>query len=251
MGMSNMFYPNDPRRRYQPVRMTGKDQRPTVEDFEKLAAAYRELKERHEQQVATIEQQSKQLAQQSNELAIKGEALQRQGADLKQTESELMWARAALEQTQKEMSATQEEDWRDKYAALQAETENLRKRWDQRYATQLNEARNQILLDMLPLADHLELALQHGSALNSAEGQSFVANIESTRRAFMDTLKRYGVEQMEAQDQPFDPHLHEAVGAIMTEQTPADHVAQVVRSGYRDGERVLRPARVLVSKGSG
>jgi molecular chaperone GrpE len=200
--------------------------------------------------VATIEQQAKQLAEQSNELVIKGEALQRQGADLKQTEADLLWTRAALEQAQKEMSAAEEEDWRDRYATLQAEMENLRKRWEQRYTAQINEARNRILLDMLPLADHLDLALQHSGALKSEEGQSFIANIESTRRAFLDTLKRYGVERMDAQNQPFDPHLHEAVGSIVAEQTPADHVAHVVQSGYFDGERVLRPARVMVSKGA-
>jgi molecular chaperone GrpE len=249
--MTNIFHPNDPRRRYQPVRMAGMDQRPTVEDFEKLAAAYRELKERHDQQVATIEQQAKQLAEKNSELAIKNEALQRQGADLKQTEADLLWTRAALEQAQKELAGANAEGWREKYAALQAEVDNLRKRWEQRYTAEINEARNRILADMLPLADHLDLALQHAGAVNGGEGQSFVADIESTRRAFLETLKRYGVERMEAQGQPFDPRLHEAVGAIVAEQTPADHVAQVVQSGYLDGERVLRPARVVVSRGAG
>ena len=65
----------------------------------------------------------------------------------------------------------------------------------------------------------------------------------------METLKRYGVERLEAQGQPFDPNHHEAVGFIVDGKTPADHVAEVVQTGYMDGERVLRPARVVVSRG--
>ena len=61
---------------------------------------------------------------------------------------------------------------------------------------------------------------------------------------------------MEAQGQPFNPEVHEAVGQIPSQEVPEDHVAQVVRAGYvekeqgEDGkDRLLRPARVLVSKG--
>jgi molecular chaperone GrpE len=204
-----------------------------------LVAAYRDLKTRHEQQTKTLEEKI-------SELSIKDEALQRQGADLKQTESDLLWTRAALEQVQKEQA--EGGNWQERYAQLQAEVENLRKRWEQRYTAEINEARNSILADMLPLADHLDLALQHGG--DDANLQGFINNIEATRRAFLETLKRYGVERLDALGKPFDPTLHEAIGYLVDAQTPADHVAQVVQTGYMDGDKILRPARVVVSRGA-
>lgn len=250
MGMSNIFYPNDPRRPYRPARMSSPAPRLTVEDYEKLAAAYQELKGRFEQQVKRIEEQQKQLEAQKTELSIKDEALQRQSADLKQLESDLLWTRAALDQAQKAQEDEAGENWQERYIALQAEVENLRKRWEQRYTAEVQEARNRILADMLPLADHLDLALQHAGSLDAEQMQTFVANIEATRRAFLETLKRYGVERHDPQGQPFDPNRQEAVGHIVDGQTPADHVARVIQAGYLDGERILRPARVLVSKGA-
>jgi molecular chaperone GrpE len=246
--MTNIFYPNDPRRPQRPVRMPGPEARPTLDDYEKLVAAYGELKQRADQQAKTLEEQAKQLEQQKSELSIKDEALQRQGADLKQTESNLLWTRAALEQLQQEQA--EGGNWQERYTELQTEVENLRKRWEQRYTAEINEARNHILADMLPLADHLDLALQHAGAVEGANAQSFVANIEATRRAFLETLKRYGVERVEAQGQPFDPNRHEAVGYVVDGQTPAEHIIQVLQPGYMDGDRVLRPARVVVSRGA-
>lgn len=248
--MSNIFYPNGPRRNYRGGRPPGVESQLTVEDYEKLAAAYQELKQRFEQQVATIEEQTRRLGEQKNALTIKDEALQRQSADLKQTESDLLWTRAALEQAQKERESAVNDNWQERYLSLQAEVENLRKRWEQRYTAEVNEARNRILTDMLPLADHLDLALQHAGGLDASNVQTFVANIEATRHAFLETLKRYGVERLDAQGEPFDPNRHEAVGYLVDQQTPADHVAQVLQAGYMDGDRVLRPARVAVSRGT-
>jgi molecular chaperone GrpE len=76
-----------------------------------------------------------------------------------------------------------------------------------------------------------------------------VSNIEATRRAFLETLRRYGVERVDPQGEPFDPNVHEAIGHAPVEGVPADHVAQVVQAGYVEGDRVIRPARVLVSAG--
>jgi molecular chaperone GrpE len=250
MGMSNIFYPNNPRRPYRPARVANPETRLTIEDYEKLAAAYQELKGRFDQQVKSIEEQQKQLEAKKTELSIKDEALQRQSADLKQLESDLLWTRAALDQAQKAHEDEAAENWQERYVTLQAEVENLRKRWEQRYTAEVQEARNRILADMLPLADHLDLALQHAGSPDAEHGQSFVANIEATRRAFLETLKRYGVERLDPKGQPFDPNRHEAVGHLVDGQTPADHVAQVLQAGYVDGERLLRPARVIVSKGT-
>jgi molecular chaperone GrpE len=98
----------------------------------------------------------------------------------------------------------------------------------------------------------LELALQHADAVRAEPaGKAFVGNIESTLRAFWEALRRYGVELQQPLGKPFDPEQHEAVGQIVSQETPPGHVAHVVQSGYMEGDRLLRPARVILSQERG
>lgn len=236
-----MSYMYDPRNRRRPGAMQPSPAgMPTLDDFAKLAKAWQE-------QQAQIEALKHELQQRASELAIRDEALRRQGEDLKKTQSDLLWTQAALAELRGAGNADGE-GWQDRYVRLQAEVDTLRRRWEQRAADDTAEARRTLLRDMLPLADHLELALSHRDALEGESGVAFAANIEATLRAFLDALRRYGVERQAPLGQMFDPEQHEAVGQIDAAGTPPGHVAHVVQSGYREGERLLRPARVLVSR---
>lgn len=249
------FYYNNPygRRRAVPG---PQNPGPTLEDYRAVVAAYQELQaqtERQAQELAArqreLAEKNRQLTEQGRDLEIKAEALQRQGADLKQVEAELVWTKAALQQQER---SEQEEGaegatWRERYMRLQAELDNLRRRWEQRFTVETAEARHAILRDMLPLADHLEMALRHGEILEGDQARDFLRNIEATYQAFFDTLRRYGVEPIAAQGRPFDPNLHEAVGRIQSEAVPSGAVAEVVQTGYLEGDKLLRPARVLVN----
>ena len=243
-----MSYLYDPRGRRRPAVQppSAGGGMPTLEDYAALAQAYRELTARHDAQ--TRENEARRT-----ELAIRDEALHRQAEDLKKTQSELVWTRAALEQARaepaRETPSVEGDDWKEKYLRLQAEVDNLRRRWEGRFASETAEARRAILRDMLPLADHLEMALEHAEALDMSAG-TFVESIRSTLRAFLDTLRRYGVEPQSPLGQPFDPQHHEAVGKAPHAETPQGHVAHVVRSGYMEGDALLRPARVIVSEGA-
>lgn len=242
-----MSYSVDPFGRRRRVARNVQPGQPTLEDYQALAQAYQELK-------AQLESTRQQLNETARELQIKNEALHRQSADLKNLEGELVWAKAALNSqeprrsTPAEKSGDEDADWKDRFLRLQAEIDNLRKRWEHRLENETIEARHRILLDMLPLADHLELAMRHGEALSDPEGREFLRNVEATQRAFLDTLRRYQVEQIAALGARFDPELHEAVGQIHQDDVPPDTVVQVVQSGYREGERLLRPARVMISR---
>lgn len=209
-------------------------------------------------------EQAQVISEQKEQLRIKSNAIQQQTQDIKKLDAELLWMRAALEQAEKAQNDAQADvDWQEKYARLQAETDNLRKRLESRASEKVREERNRVLMDMLPLADHLELALQHSESLDEAsspesdaraEGNqessaiNFMNNIRATQSAFLSTLQRYDIEPIKALGEPFDPTLHEAVGQTDLTDVPTDHVAQVLQTGYRDGERLLRPARVIVSK---
>ena len=187
------------------------------------------------------------LKAKAGELAIKDEALHRLSEDLKQAESELFFLRAA-QRSQADESADAS-SWQQRYENLQSEMEQVRKRWEQRLGGEVADARNRILTDMLPLADHLEMAIQYAHSFQGEQAAAFIGNIESVHRAFLETLRRYGVERIDPKGELFDPHKHEAVGKVNNGGVPPDHVVQVLHSGYIDGDRVLRPARVIVSKG--
>ncbi len=248
------FYDPYGRRRAANMPQPGTGGRVSMEDVQQLAQAYQQLAAAYEQQTRDLDAsrrdsvaQAKNLAEVRQELAIKNEALQRQSADLKQVEAELVWTRAALQQQdQAAQPDAEEQSWRRRYEQLQAEVDALRKRWELRFETETTAARHAILTDMLPLADHLEMALQHGAELTGEQAQEYVRNIGVTYQAFLATLRTYGVVPLDALGKPFDPNLHEAVGRVQDGETSSGHVAQVIRTGYVEGDRLLRPARVLV-----
>lgn len=248
---------------YDPYGRRGAPRRsPTIDDYNALVQEYQKLQQqagRTQEQVAAlqsqVERQAAELKEVRQELEIKSEALHKQADALKETESELVWARAALQQQEsqqekvKQASESEELPWKERYARLQADLENMRKRWEQRFQTEVTGARHQILQDMLPLADHLDLALQHVDNLNDQPSKDFVSNIQATRQAFLDSLGRYGIQRIDPLHAEFDPEVHEAIGHIPSDEVPADHIAVVTRAGYREDGKLLRPARVLVSSG--
>lgn len=258
--MTNPYHPFDPRARRPGAMRPSEPALPTLEDYEELVKAYRELQSRFVElskafKEKEIEALSKDelIKRQSIEAQTKDEVIKRQSDDVRQLdttikklETEILWLRAAV---QEKKATPEEESWQERYQRLQSEVDSLRKRWEQRYAASVVEARHQILQDMLPLADHLDLALQHAGPVHDEQTRNFVENLESTRRAFLETLRRYGIERMNAEGALFDPNRHEAIGYVEHAETPAQHVIQVVQAGYLEGEKLLRPARVIVSKG--
>ena len=84
-----------------------------------------------------------------------------------------------------------------------------------------------------------------------AEGsiKSFIEGVELTARELQAALSRHGVKKMEPAGDKFDPNFHQAMFEIPDETLPAGTVIEVVQSGWKIGERVLRPALVGISKG--
>lgn len=127
-----------------------------------------------------------------------------------------------------------------------AETENLKKRLlkekeeFQKYATE------SLVAELLPVLDHLDLALAHGRGNEACK--DFVVGVDMTRKAFIDILGRHGVAEFGEKGEPFNPESHEALGMASLTDLPADTVAQVVQKGYTLRGRLLRPAKVMVNK---
>ena len=145
-----------------------------------------------------------------------------------------------------EIEQPQSIDWQEQYARLQADLENTKKRIEKRYAQRHEDQRARMILDLLPLADHLEAALAHSG--KGQEIESLRQGVELTLKAFLDTLSKYGVQVIDPAGEEFNPELHEAVGVIDDPDTPSGHVAKVLQRGYTLDGRVIRPARVLVAR---
>ena len=134
-------------------------------------------------------------------------------------------------------------DWQEKYLRLAADLDNSKKRLAQTYKRQAEQEKERLLGDFLEVADNLERALAH----TDSDASTLEAGVKSTQRQFQQILTKHEVRPFAAAGQPFDPQWHEAVSVINRPDLPPNTVAQVVQTGYTIGDRLLRPARVVVT----
>jgi molecular chaperone GrpE len=113
-------------------------------------------------------------------------------------------------------------------------------------AEERRAGRIEAIEEILPLLDDLGRALEHLPA--DLTGHPWAKGILLIGLNLQSALDRLGVERIGVKGDPFDPNLHEAVAYEPSAEVSPDHVAQVVRPGYRAGERVIRPAQVVVAR---
>lgn len=137
---------------------------------------------------------------------------------------------------------------RDEYLAdlqrLAADFDNYRKRVARDQAQLVARAHEGLVKELLPVLDDLERALGAAEVHDEA---TVVEGVRLVQRALADLLAREGLEEIEA-DGAFDPHVHEALLSQPGEGAEPGSVLQVVQKGYLLGDRVLRPARVVVAE---
>lgn len=124
---------------------------------------------------------------------------------------------------------------------LQAEYVNYRRRVERDRATERERTKGQFITELMPVLDDISAARQAGD-LQDGPFAHIAARLESV-------LQSEGLEVLGEVGEAFDPNQHEAVMAQPHEEIPADHVAIVLRAGYRHGDRLLRAAQVMVSSG--
>jgi len=136
----------------------------------------------------------------------------------------------------------------EEYLALaqrtQADFENYRKRAVRDQESLVARAHERVVKELLPILDDLERALDAATAHEEAALEEGVALVH---RALADLLAREGLAEIQT-DGAFDPHVHEALLAQPAENAESGHVLQVLQKGYRLGDRVVRPARVIVAE---
>jgi molecular chaperone GrpE len=142
-----------------------------------------------------------------------------------------------LEQAQAELERLD-----DRYKRALADLDNYRKRSGREVDRRVEESGDAMLRDWLDAVDSVERALRMEPENPLFEGlRSVLEQMEAI-------LDRQGVQRIGEVGETFDPERHEAIGVQDTDQVPDRTVLDVTRSGYRRGERVLRPAQVVVSR---
>jgi molecular chaperone GrpE len=136
------------------------------------------------------------------------------------------------------------ENW-DRYLRAAADLENLRKRQRREIDDAKLESKGRVLKEMLPVVDNLERAIEH--ATNQAGTNPIVEGVQLVLRQFLTAFERLDVTPIDAGGQPFDPNLHEAISQQESDAPPGT-VVQVLQRGYKSGDRLLRPALVVVAK---
>jgi molecular chaperone GrpE len=137
---------------------------------------------------------------------------------------------------------------RDRYLRSLAESENARKRIRQQSDETVRVQRENLLRELLPVVDNLERAVD--AARDGGNGKPIVEGVEMVLRNLLDFLKGHEVTQLTSVGQPFDPQRHEAIEQIESSQHAPNTVVNEFHRGYQIGDRLLRPARVAVAKGT-
>ncbi|MFL6729399.1 MAG: nucleotide exchange factor GrpE [Sphingomicrobium sp.] len=134
------------------------------------------------------------------------------------------------------------------YAA--AEIQNVRRRLEQEKQQASAYATTQFAKDMLAIKDHLERALVavNEELRDDKVASQFLAGIESTARELEQVFARHGISRIKSVGEPLDPHRHQAMMEIPTDQAAPGTIVEEMQAGYMLRDRLLRPALVGVAK---
>jgi molecular chaperone GrpE len=144
-------------------------------------------------------------------------------------------------------------DLKDKLLRAHAEVENIRKRSEREREDTAKYAITRLARDMVAVGDNFQRAIEAvpaGAAETDPALKSFLDGTTLIERELLNVLERYGIKRMEPLNQPFNPHIHQAVMELPRTDVPAGTVVQMFQAGYMIEDRVLRPAMVAVAKGA-
>jgi molecular chaperone GrpE len=141
---------------------------------------------------------------------------------------------------------SERDDFKDKLLRKQAEFENFKKRTDRERAEFVKYASAELMREVLNVVDSLELALNDAGS-GDGDAQKVRQGFDLIYKQLVDSLKRFGLETIEAKGHPFDPNVHEAVSTEVSTEAPEGTVVAELRRGYLLQGKLLRPAMVTVA----
>jgi len=129
-----------------------------------------------------------------------------------------------------------------------AELDNTRRRLEREAQTSLKYANENLLRQLLEVADSLELGLKAAEGADQLQAKALIEGKQLTYRQLMALLEKNGVRQLDPKGEAFNPDSHQAVSMVESEEVPPNHVVEVMQKGYRLHDRLLRPAMVVVAR---
>ena len=135
----------------------------------------------------------------------------------------------------------------DKLMRLQADFDNVRKRWDRERSEFTKYANEELLCDLLNIVDEFERSLEL-SQQKPENYTAFLKGVEMILAHLHDLMKKNGVKCMDAQGKCFDPQYHEALMTVDKDDCPEHTIVDELQKGYMMNDRVLRTAKVQVSR---
>lgn len=155
------------------------------------------------------------------------------------------------EETFQKQLATAEEEAKKNYDQMlrvMAEFENFKKRIAREHEERAQYTHEMLVKELLPVLDDFDRVLEHLPASGATETRGLVEGIQFIHRHFLKALKKYHVEEVPAEGEMFDPHLHEAIASVENETAEEGKIVQCHRKGYKMHDRLIRPASVTVAK---
>ena len=138
-----------------------------------------------------------------------------------------------------------DEQW-DKILRLQAEIENLRKRNIKDIESAAKASIERVFQEIIPVIDSFEIGMTIDKEKDDGI-ETFIAGQEATYKQFISILDKFSIEVIDPKDMKFDSENHEAMSIVEDENTEPGYIVNVIQKGYRLQNRLLRPARVIVS----
>lgn len=136
----------------------------------------------------------------------------------------------------------------DIYLRSQAEIENIIKRNKKDKEEWVKYSNEKLIKDLLQVIDNLENALNHSGDENALN--ALIEGVDLTLKGLKDTLKRSGLEEIKTEGELFDPCFHHAVLEEISDGVEKGKILRELQKGYTLNERLIRPAMVVISKGS-
>lgn len=134
--------------------------------------------------------------------------------------------------------------WKKKYVYMLADLENTKKRLVRSASQEVEQQKKELLKDVLPIADCLDMALIYLASQDDCK--NVLDGVELVRNLLKKYFTKYDVQEIDSWGKPFDPTRQEAIGVIQHPEMVPNTVARVEQKGYLYRKELLRPARVLV-----
>lgn len=181
---------------------------------------------------------------------LSGEKKKKTATEKGSSEEQALEELVALQGKLKEAESESQKN-HEKLLRTLAEFENYKKRVARDHEERIKYSHENLIRELLPVLDDLDRVLDHLPKETTDEIKSLVEGVQLIQRHCLKALKHFSLEEVKTEKVPFDPHLHEALSQVESNDHKSGEIVACHRKGYRLHGRLIRPALVTVAKEGG